>query len=150
MAWRGLYDYVFDIPLDALIVGVDIPADRDSRYYSAGPYKTPLKAACRVCRLDFVKWLLEHGADPNEHPPKSMTPLECAWSCGAAGTMEERERLVDMLLEAGAIPNRTQYVPPWVDERIAARQHRRAARRALGAILCARGVARDVMRSLFV
>jgi len=152
MFWRGLYNNQYDIPLDVLTSDLDTPEVintwpifEDTGGYA---YKTPLKAACMTCRLDFAQWLLEHGADPNKHPPESMLPLECALDPRPIGTMKERDQLIIMLLEAGAKLERIEYIPQWIRDYHSERQHRRAARRALGAILCARGVPRDVRLAL--
>jgi len=154
MAWRGLFR-VFDgvdLSLETLTSGLDTPDAINAISFDhdyGGPYQTPLKAACLACRFDFAQWLLNHGANPNL-APGTYSPLDCVWlDMIRHDQKENRSRLARLLLDAGArLTFYSNKTPRWVGEYYHERQRRRAARRALGAILIARGVARDVMRAV--
>ncbi|KAG4428965.1 hypothetical protein IFR05_015554 [Cadophora sp. M221] len=81
---------------------VEAGADVNTSFHIWG---TVLQEACRVKSMEFVKYLLEKNADPNItpleiHPIETIQcPLHVAVSNGSL-------ELVDLLLDAGADPNR--------------------------------------------
>jgi len=90
---------------------------------------------------DIIHMLLDAGADPTVMCV-DMSVLEIYIRRG------RRVSVLQRLLDGGARLRENIDFPPWVKEYLAERQRRRAARRALGAILLARGVARDVRLAL--
>jgi ankyrin repeat protein len=61
---------------------------------------TPLHVAAKVLNVAVLRWLLEHGADPNRVAARGLTPLDIAasWS-GEDGSLEP---VADLLLRHGA------------------------------------------------
>ena len=82
----------------ALRAGADINASLPDSAGWDRAGKTLLIQACQGRSDAAVRWLLEHGANPNGAPPDGLTPLWCAIkSCNT--------ETVRLLLAAGADPN---------------------------------------------
>lgn len=60
--------------------------------------RTLLVIAVNAERFDFVSWLLDHGADPNEYSRSNYLPLESAIHFG-------RRDIIEVLLKHGASKN---------------------------------------------
>lgn len=58
---------------------------------------TALMHMCRDGQLEFAKWLLDHGADPNFQNPDQCTALQSAGECST-----DEIKVAKLLLEAGA------------------------------------------------
>lgn len=97
---------VVEVLLDA---GVDIDqllyCDLPSMSYH-NDVQTALHCACTVKRPDIMKILIQRGADVNAKRGGNVTPLRLAASSAVMGPQAGTWRdCVDMMLDAGAVPN---------------------------------------------
>lgn len=148
-------------PLDVLCAGLVSPDEVNCTHYAV----TPLQLACQYDRLDFVEWLLAHGADVNHQPSANKSCLRIAVSknnapitrallnAGARITGElstafnaDAHVIAFTLMDRGASigPARLCTRYRWAVDYYIARHRRRAHARALCAIMMARVRVRDV------
>lgn len=62
----------------------------------------PLQYACKWNRLDMIKFLLEHGADPNQKLHRGVYALNMAIT-----RLHPKKKIIQLLLDHGADPDLT-------------------------------------------
>ena len=92
--------------LDIAQTLVDHGADVNGEY--GGNYGPILLAPCEGCNVEGIRFLLEHGAEPNADPERATkyaqhnTPMRMLLGSYMRIGVEKRRRAIDLLLEYGA------------------------------------------------